>query len=158
MSAPSRIRSAHLDTSVRSRLRQSGREQEALEFLRNRETREGDARSRDYLFALRAPLEREPEASIQARNRVTLNLDPEALFCVARTFARLGEVERALEELERVITAFFCYPVFVQDSWLDPLWGDARFLRMLHALEAKHRPAAGTVIEHGGERVVGHLA
>jgi serine/threonine protein kinase/tetratricopeptide (TPR) repeat protein len=139
-------------------LASAGREQEAREFLRERETRVADARARDYLLALRALLEGDREASIQALNRVTLNPDPESLFYVARTFARLGEAERAIEELERVAAAFFCYPVFVRDPWLDPLRGDVRFLKLLRALEEKHRRAAATFIEHGGERVLGCAA
>jgi hypothetical protein len=100
-------------------------------------------------------LDGDREASIQALNRVTLNPDPESLFYVARTFARLGEVDRALEQLERVTAAFFCYPIFVQDPWLDPLRGDARFLSLLRTLERQHRRAAAMFIEQGGDRVLG---
>jgi hypothetical protein len=139
-------------------LASSGREQEARVFLQDRETRLADPRARDYLFALRAYLEGDRTGSLEALGRVTLNPDPEALFYVARGFARHGELERALDVLDRVTAAFFCYPAFVQDPWLDPLRGNLRFLRMLRLVEAEHRRAAAAFIEHGGERVLGPRA
>jgi serine/threonine protein kinase len=136
----------------------AGREQEARALLRDREERLADPRARDYLFALRALLDNNREGSLDALNRVTINPDPESLFYVARTFARLGEVERALQELERATAAFFCHPILVQDPWLDPLRGDSRFLRLLRALEEKHRQAVTMFTDQGGERVLGSPA
>jgi eukaryotic-like serine/threonine-protein kinase len=134
----------------------SGRTKEALDFLADREARVGDARARDYLGALRALLEGDRNRALEHLERVTLNPDPESLFYVARTFARLGENERALAELERASAGFFCYPILVQDPWLDPLRGEPRFLRLLHAVEKEHRRAAATFSEQGGERLLGY--
>jgi hypothetical protein len=136
-------------------LASSGRTKEALDFLANREARVGDARARDYLGALRALLEGDRNRTLEHLERVTLNPDPESLFYIARTFARLGENERALAELARASAGFFCYPILVQDPWLDPLRGEPHFLRLLHAVEKEHRRAAATFSEHGGERLLG---
>jgi tetratricopeptide (TPR) repeat protein len=136
-------------------LASSGRTQQALEFLANREARVADARARDYLGALHALLEGNRGRALERLNRVTLNPDPESLFYVARTYARLGESDRAMSVLERVAAGFFCYPIFVHDPWLDPLRGDQRFLGVLHTVEKQHRRATATFSENGGERLLG---
>jgi TolB-like protein/tetratricopeptide (TPR) repeat protein len=136
-------------------LASSGRTKEALDFLASRETRVADTRAREYLAALHALLEGDRVRALDSLDRVTLNPDPESLFYVARTYARLGEPERALAVLERVAAGFFCYSIFVHDAWLDSLRGDSRFQRLLHTVEREHRRAAATYSEHGGERVLG---
>lgn len=136
-------------------LASAGRTQEALGFLADRQTRLADGRAREYLAALRALLEGDRDRALESLDRVTLNPDPESLFYVARTYARLGETGQALAQLERAAAGFFCYSIFVQDPWLDPLRGEPRFLRLLHAVEKEHRRAVAAFHEHQGERLLG---
>jgi tetratricopeptide (TPR) repeat protein len=132
-----------------------GREEEAIAMLREREQR-ADQWLRGYLFALRALLEGDRRASLAALEEgAPTNPDPESLYYVARSFARLGDADAALATLERVTEGFFCHPVLLRDPWLDPLRGRPRFIELLQAAEARHREAATRFVEAGGPHVLG---
>jgi len=48
-------------------------------------------------------------------------LDGEALYYLARSYARLGDTAQALTLLERSVAGgFSCYHIFVSDQWLAP--------------------------------------
>ena len=110
-----------------------GREREAIATLRwrERETREGSIRV--LLVSLRALLEGERDESLAALAQATRSrLDAEALYYLSRSYARLGDGERALLLLDRaVIGGFVCHPAFIRDPWLAPLAGNARFDRVM---------------------------
>lgn len=121
-----------------------GRTEEAIAALRWRERDTRDNRARAFLVSLRAMLEGEGEESRAALRRAEQKDcgDPEALYYVARTWARLGETDTALSLLARAVNeGFFCYPAFTRDPWLDPLRADARFAATLEAARSRHDSA-----------------
>jgi TolB-like protein len=82
--------------------------------------------------------------------------DGEGLYYPVRSLAYLGEIDRALDVLERVIEyGFFCYPAFARDAWLDSLRGLPRFTDLLRQAERRHKAAAEAFVRHGGQRLLG---
>jgi tetratricopeptide (TPR) repeat protein len=137
-----------------------GRTDEAVALLRQREQAATSPMVVTYLFALRALLEGDLASSRSALDEaVAHNPDPESIFYVARTYARLGAGDRALEELARAVDGgFFCYPILLGDPWLDPLRADGEFRRIARRAETRHREAAARFVEAGGERLLGLAA
>lgn len=133
-----------------------GRDAEAIALLRERERMVADTMAREYLFILRALLEgRRDESRATLERLAPINPDPEAVFYLARTLVRLGDPERALVELRRVLDAgFCCYRTLLNDPWLDPVRGDARFVTLLHTAETRHRRATERFLDAGGDRVL----
>ena len=112
---------------------------------------------RHFLTAMAATAQgRRPEA-IAAIDQVTSTfVDPEGLFYLTRLLARLGEAERTLALLERVVNeGFYCFPGFASDSWFDSLRGDSRFTRVLGRAQSRHHEAVVAFRDAGGERVLG---
>ena len=84
------------------------------------------------------------------------NPDPESVYYIARTYARLGAVEAALTQFTRAVdSGFFCAPAFELDSWLDPLRSNPSFGHALARAQVRHAQAAGKFRDAGGERLLG---
>jgi TolB-like protein/tetratricopeptide (TPR) repeat protein len=100
-----------------------GREQDAISALRWRERETIERGVRSYLASLRAALEGNREKGLEALATASvLRIDAEARYYLARTFARLGEHDRAARELQRVVDGgFWCCDAFVRDPWLAPI-------------------------------------
>lgn len=82
--------------------------------------------------------------------------DPEAHFYGARLLSRVGETDRALDVLERVVgTGFVCEPILRTDPWLDPLRDAPRFEAILSDAAAGRQRAAAVFEEEGGPRLLG---
>lgn len=91
------------------------------------------------------------EAVLSSRFR-----DPEGLLFKARNLSRVGEGERALELLERVVRGgFFCAEAMRRDAWLAPLRGEPRLQEVLRRAEEGHREAAEAYAAAGGPRLFG---
>ena len=81
--------------------------------------------------------------------------DPEGMYYMGRSMARVGELDTSLMGLTGAVErGFFCYPFFVRDAWLDPIRGDGRFIEILRRAEARWRDAKRAFDEHPGSRVL----
>lgn len=100
-----------------------GRERDAIAALRWRERETTDNRVRPYLTSLRALLEGDREKSLAATDAAArIPNDAEAVYYLARTFARLGAHDRAARELRRVVDGgFWCHAALSRDPWLEPI-------------------------------------
>ena len=121
-----------------------GREADAIAALRWRERETRDNRARAFLVSLRALLEGDADESLAALRRAADELvDPEALYYIARTYARLEQHDAALSALARVVDqGYFCYPAFASDPWLDGVRGAAAFDAIMTTAQARHASAA----------------
>jgi tetratricopeptide (TPR) repeat protein len=102
-----------------------GREHDAIAALRWREREAIESGVRSYLASLRAALEGDREKGLEALATASaLRIDAEGRYYLARTFARLGEHDRAARELQRVVDGgFWCDEALVRDPWLAPIRG-----------------------------------
>jgi serine/threonine protein kinase len=134
-----------------------GRDDEAVRFLREREQQIPSVFVRRYLMVLRTLIEGEHQQTLELLEEVTPhNPDPESIFYIARTFARLGKRGRAVAELARAIDGgFFSHATMVRDAWFDSLRGDEGFREALKRAEERHRAARARFIAAGGERLLG---
>jgi len=122
-----------------------GGEKEAIKILRETMERNPDRQFRAYHQGLLGALEGDHEAARRAGNVIVEhNRDPEALFYVTRSFARIGDVDRALEVLERLSRSFFSPFTFEHDPWLEPIRKSPRFAEILRA--AKERQAEARAV------------
>lgn len=125
-----------------------GDEATALRLIRQNTDNVPDVRLRAYLDSLRCLLEGNREGLRDAAARLRPVRDPEALFYVARTLIRAGEIELGLDFLSAAIPGFSCVPMLESDTWLDPIRGNARFERLLGAARSVHKSAAERYARH----------
>jgi eukaryotic-like serine/threonine-protein kinase len=77
--------------------------------------------------------------------------DPEMLFYVGRHLAHVGEVDDAVVFVGRAFEGgFFCYPVFAEDSWLDPMRSRVAFQSVLAAARKRWQRATALFVAAGG--------
>jgi eukaryotic-like serine/threonine-protein kinase len=82
--------------------------------------------------------------------------DPEGRYYVARHLIHLGETERGLVVLSRVVDdGFFCLPALTRDPWLDPVRTSSAFADIARKAEARHRRAVISFLSSEGDRVLG---
>ena len=134
-----------------------GREAEAVAALRWRERETGETSVRLLLTSLRALLEGEREESRAALDRVIGGrLDGEALYYLARSYARLGDTAQALTLLERSVAGgFSCHQVFTSDLWLTPLASHERFAAAVARAREVSAAARHAYENAGGRLLVG---
>jgi len=119
-----------------------GDEKQAIKDLRETMDRNPDRQFRAYHQGLLGALEGDHESARRAGNTIVEhNRDPEALFYVTRSFARIGDVDRALEVLERLSRSFFSPFTLEHDPWLEPLRSSPRFAEILRAAKERHAQA-----------------
>jgi DNA-binding winged helix-turn-helix (wHTH) protein/Flp pilus assembly protein TadD len=135
-----------------------GRESEAVAALRWRERETEDNRARTYITSLRALLEGDRAASLAAlEHAAPLLVDPEAIYYLARTFARMGEAARALDELQRVVGGGYACPAILErDGWLAALRGSPRFDALVQRARDGHLAAREAFVSGAGPELVGH--
>src|SRR5207245_7266802 len=123
-------------------LAMTGREAEAIEQLRETMRSNPDRQYRAYHEGLLATIERRHDDAVRAIDIIVEhNRDPEALFYQTRSYARLGETEKALDLLERVARSFFPVYAFEHDLWLEPLRDSPRFAEILRSAKERHEQA-----------------
>lgn len=82
--------------------------------------------------------------------------DPEGLLLHVRELAYVGELDRALALLDRVVQGgYHCPAALTRDPWLDPLRGFPEFVRLVRQAEAGRARAAEGYTRAGGERILG---
>jgi len=102
----------------------------------------------------RAAMRKDPEAKELVKEFDDF-ADPEGLYYMARCMVRVGELDRALDLLDRAERGgFFCAPFFMSDPWLDPIRGTTKFIEVLRRAEVRARDAAAAVAEHPGSKLL----
>jgi tetratricopeptide (TPR) repeat protein len=137
-----------------------GREAEAVERYREQEESRLPGIGRPIATASRAAIEGKRDECVAAC-RVILESnfrDPEGLMFTARNLARVGDVELALDTLERSVTGgFYCCSVLEWDPWLAALRGEERFATIQRRAADGRREAELAFLAAGGERLLGPL-
>jgi TolB-like protein len=138
-----------------------GRIDDALAVFEDRKARKLAAGARPGSFAFRvfdafrASILRQPEIAIPIFEEMGDFPDPEGQYYLARSHARLGYADRAIELFDRAESGgFFCHPWFVRDPWLDPIRADRRFIDILRRAESRSRDARRAFDEHPSSRVL----
>lgn len=119
-----------------------GRGEEARRRLREMLAASEDRQFRAYHEGLLGTLEGNRDIAIPALDRIVEhNRDPEAIYYMARSYARLGERDKALDLLERISRSFFPIFAFDHDPWLEPLRDSPRFAEILRRARERHAQA-----------------
>ncbi len=140
------------------RLAMVGRVEEAIALLKEKEPSVLEQLGKMFMNSLRALLEGNREASLQAIDErfVTAIRDPEGEYYIARQLAYLSDTGRAVRLLHSAVEGgYFCYPQMIADPWLDPIRGDAEFKRILHRAQERHQEAVEVFRSEGGPGLLG---
>jgi eukaryotic-like serine/threonine-protein kinase len=134
------------------------RNEEALERLRQRAGTGISARLVGVaMHSLRAYLEGRPAeclAAIPELGSLT-RPDPESLFYIARHLARIGERERAIATLHKVIDCgLLCASSLARDPWLAPLQEEAGFQELAQKAQAHRSEMHAAFLDAGGEQLL----
>jgi serine/threonine-protein kinase len=134
-----------------------GRDAEGLALARASAEVVRDPLTRSYQSILPLVIQGETDACVRLLTELApRNPDPESVYYIARTFARVGALDAAIVQFERVVDAgFVCCATFRADPWLEPLRGTARFTEALGRAEHRHREAARIFRDAGGDRLLG---
>jgi non-specific serine/threonine protein kinase len=137
----------------------SGRKEEALAILRDRETARLPRLLLDLMTATRMLIEGDLEACRPVTERLLAawrSHDPCAAFYVGRHTARLGDRPRALVLLGRAVEGGYHVPSFMKtDPWLDSLRGEPEFERLVLLAESGSAEARAAFVAAGGDRALG---
>ena len=107
--------------------------------------------------AFRAALEQDRDAFEAPFDAITASSrDPENLYYMSLIAAYVGDGERALATLDRVVAGgWFCHAAIASEPWLASVRGTPRFTALVAKAEAGHRRAAAAFLEAGGDRLLG---
>jgi predicted Zn-dependent protease len=133
-----------------------GRDAEAIEAARASAATVQNPLTRSYQTVLPLVLQgRFDECRRLLDDLAPRNPDPESIFHIARTYARIGATESALAQFERTVDmGFVVHAWFVRDPWLETLAGEPRFREALARAEHRNREAAEMFRSAGGERLL----
>jgi tetratricopeptide (TPR) repeat protein len=138
-----------------------GRSEEAIAIYRSGRSSSSTVSSRTWRSRRSASDRRSRQMALDAARRTIAHggfEDPEGIYFIVRHFARLDELDEALDQLEQVVRAGFTVPTaFRADPWLAPLAGSPRFAAILEEADAAHRHAAEMFERAGGPRILGVL-
>ncbi|PYT22774.1 MAG: hypothetical protein DMG57_34145 [Acidobacteria bacterium] len=141
-------------------LTQLGREQPALELLRERTELKAPHRvmQKVYVASLLALLEGRYADSIRhAEEYLAYTFrDSEGLYYLARQLAFAGAQGVAIRALrESLELGYCCFPMVTRDPWLDSLRGSAEFNALVRAAEERYRESARAFLKAEGDRILG---
>ena len=107
--------------------------------------------------AFRAALEQDRDAFEAPFDAITASSrDPENLYYMSLIAAYVGDGERALATLERVVAGgWFCHATIAREPWLACVRDTPRFAALVAEAEAGHRQAAAAFLDAGGDRLLG---
>lgn len=136
----------------------SGREREAMDRLVVVAAAVLPPGMKRYFQGVRALLEgrrADAVAAIQALRSAGPVRDPCGRYYLARCFARLGQIDWALEMLRSAVEGgFFCRAALERDAWLDPLRGMPAFTKIAVAASARQDAAERRFHQAGGNAVL----
>jgi tetratricopeptide (TPR) repeat protein len=134
-----------------------GRDADAIAAARASAAAVRDPLTRSYQTVLPLVLERRFDECRRLLDELApRNPDPESIFHIARTYARIGAIGAALTQFDRAVDmGFVVHSWFVRDPWLEPLAREPRFNDALARAERRHREAARLFFDAGGQRVLG---
>lgn len=134
-----------------------GRREEAVVVLSARGAGPPGTPMTDYLGSLAALLEGRRDCALAAIDRLLasgLGHDGEAHYYIVRQLAQLGELERAMNNFQRVVQlGFICTPAFASDPWIDDLRALPAFAGLFTLAELRTRQARAAWLDTGGERI-----
>ncbi len=135
-----------------------GEREKALTQLRVREQSAGATGTvRAIMQSLRAYLEGDFEACLRAIEvgEPVTRRDPESLFYTARHLAQIGDGERAVETLSRVIDGgFLCASALSRDPWLASLHSLPAWSRLLETANQRRSQVHASFLEAGGPELL----
>ncbi|MEP6782296.1 MAG: hypothetical protein ABI983_01430 [Acidobacteriota bacterium] len=132
-----------------------GRNEEALAAAGQASAVVSDATTRSYQKILPLLLNGQFDACRALLDELApRNPDPESIFHIARTYARLGAHDEAIVQFSRAVdSGYFCAPGFDHDPWLDPLRASPPFIAALGRAQARHAEALRKFRDAGVERL-----
>ena len=121
-----------------------GRDADAIVIARTSAAGVRDPLTRSFQTVLPLVLEGRFEQCRQLLDTLApRNPDPESIYHVARTYARIGVVDAALTQFERAVNmGFVVHSWFTQDPWLEPLRHERRFQDTLARASQRQSEAA----------------
>ena len=135
------------------------RENQTAPVIAELKRREEKARGAELYStrAFRAVLEQDPDAFAAPFDAVAAGIrDPENLYYMSAMAAYVGDVERSLAMLERVVAGgWFCHRTIAREPWLECVRDTPRFAALVTEAETGHRRAAAAFLEAGGDRLLG---
>jgi eukaryotic-like serine/threonine-protein kinase len=137
-----------------------GRDADAIAAARASAATVRDPLTRSFQAVLPLVLERRFEECRRLLDELApRNPDPESIFHVARTYARIGATGEAVVQFERAVgMGFVVHSWFVRDPWLEPLTAEPRFREALARAEHRSKEAAQMFRHADGERLLGTSA
>ena len=134
-----------------------GREAEAIAVARASAEVVRDPTTRSYQSVLPLLLEGRSDECLRILDELApRNPDPESVYHIARTYARLGAPDAALAQFDRAVDmGFLSHDTFARDPWLEPLHDRPQFVDALARARQRHDEAARKFRDAGGERLLG---
>ncbi|HKV63215.1 MAG TPA: protein kinase [Candidatus Acidoferrum sp.] len=136
----------------------TGRVEEAVSMLLQREQDRPWRLGKLYLTSLRTLLEGKREESLAVSEELMQATfrDPEGMYYLGRQLAYLRQEGQALELLSRAVdNGFFCHQAMLRDPWLDSLRTRTEFTSLLNKAHQLHHEALTTFLAGGGATLLG---
>lgn len=106
----------------------------------------------------RAAIRRDRAACVLAARSPELEAfhDPEGIYFLARSLARVGETDAALDRLDRVVDGgYWCGALLRTDPWLEPARTSERFRAVVARADERRGAAAAAFLAEGGPLLLG---